>query len=67
MYIQSGVYQLKYNECPLRYVGQTERTFKAQYREHIQAIKTNKQTSKQTSKYAQRIFCNTIEEAVEVL
>jgi hypothetical protein len=28
IYKESGVYQLKCNECPLRYIGQTGRTFK---------------------------------------
>jgi hypothetical protein len=49
MYKKSRVYQLKCNECPLRYVGQMGRTFKDKYREHIQAIRTN------TPKYAQHI------------
>jgi hypothetical protein len=40
-------------ECPLKYIGQTGHTFKACYREHINAIKTNKQ---QHSKFAQHIL-----------
>jgi hypothetical protein len=48
--------------------GQTGRTFKASYRQHIQAISTNKQTSE----YAQHTLdmghkCNTIKETMEVL
>jgi hypothetical protein len=43
---------LKCNECPLKYVEQTGHTFKVQYKEYIQTIKT----SKQNSKYAQHIL-----------
>jgi hypothetical protein len=52
----------------LRYIGQTEWTFKDQYREHIQAIWTNKHTSK----YVQPIpdtghTYGTIEETVDII
>jgi hypothetical protein len=65
---QSGIYQLQCNECPLKYVGQTGRTFKVRYKEHIQAIRTNKRNSK----YAQHILdtghtCSTIDETLEIL
>jgi hypothetical protein len=40
-YNQSGVYQFRCNECPLKYAGQMRCTFKVQYKEHIQAIRTN--------------------------
>jgi hypothetical protein len=49
---KSGVYQLKCNECPLRYIAQTGHMFKDRYREHILAIRTYKHTSK----YAQHIL-----------
>jgi hypothetical protein len=52
-YNQSGVYQLKCNDCPLKYVGQTGRIFKVRYKEHIQAIKTK---DKKNSNYAQHIL-----------
>jgi hypothetical protein len=42
----SVVYQLKCNESPLIYVGQTGCTFKVRYKEHVQAIRTNRQNSK---------------------
>jgi hypothetical protein len=42
-YNNSGVYQLKCNESPLKYIGQTGRTFKTRYKKHIQGIKTNEQ------------------------
>jgi hypothetical protein len=28
-------------DCPLKYVGQTGRTFKTRYKEHIQTIRNN--------------------------
>jgi hypothetical protein len=40
-YDNSGVYQMKCIDCPLRYIGQTGRTFKVRYKEHIQAIRNN--------------------------
>jgi hypothetical protein len=46
MHHQSGVYQLQCSEYPLKYIGQTGRTFKVRYREHINAIRTNRQNSK---------------------
>jgi hypothetical protein len=68
IYQKCGVYQLKCNECPLRYIGQTGRTFKDRYKEHIQAIRTNKHTSK----YAQHILdtghaYGTIEETMDII
>jgi hypothetical protein len=56
------------NKWLLRYNGQTEHTCKAQYREHIQAIRTDRQTSK----YARHILdvghtYSTIKETMEVL
>jgi hypothetical protein len=44
--------QLKCNECLLKYVGQTGRTFEIRYKEYIRAI----ETKRQTSKYAQHIL-----------
>jgi hypothetical protein len=28
-------------DCPLKYIGQTDRTFKTRYNEHIQAVRSN--------------------------
>jgi hypothetical protein len=36
-----GVYQLQCADCPLKYMGQTGRTFKIRFREHIIGIKNN--------------------------
>jgi hypothetical protein len=52
----------------LRYIGQTGRTFKDRYKEHIQAIRNNKQTSK----CAQHILdtghaYGTIEETMDII
>jgi hypothetical protein len=51
-YNQNGVYQLKCNGTLLKYVGQTGRTFKARYKEHIHAIRANRHNSK----FAQHIL-----------
>lgn len=68
IYQKCGVYQLKRNEYHLRYIGQAGRTFKDRYREHIQATRTNRHTSK----YAQHILdtgheYGPIEENMEVV
>jgi hypothetical protein len=39
-YNNSGIYQLKCLDCPLKYIGQTGRAFHTRHREHILAIKT---------------------------
>jgi hypothetical protein len=51
-YSQSGVYEIKCKRCPLNYIGQTGRNFRARFKEHIHAIRTNKTASK----YAQHIL-----------
>jgi hypothetical protein len=51
-YSQSGVYEIKCNSCPLKYVGQTGRNFRTRFKEHIHAIRTNNLTSR----YAQHIL-----------
>jgi hypothetical protein len=40
-YTNSGIYQLKYHSCQLKYIGETRRAFKAHFKEHIQAIKND--------------------------
>jgi predicted GIY-YIG superfamily endonuclease len=42
----SGVYKLQCKECPSRYIGQTGRTFKTRYKEHIRDIQNDGQYSK---------------------
>jgi hypothetical protein len=43
---------MKCNSCQLKYIGQTGRSFRIRYKEHIHAIRYNKTTSK----YAQHIL-----------
>jgi hypothetical protein len=38
---RSGIYQMKCLDCPLKYVGQTGRTFNTRYKEHIPDIKSS--------------------------
>jgi hypothetical protein len=40
IYNLSRVYQMKCEECPLKYIGQTVCKFKGRFKEHIQAIRT---------------------------
>jgi hypothetical protein len=42
IYDSSGIYELACQECSKRYEGKMGHAFKARYKEHIQAIKTNK-------------------------
>jgi hypothetical protein len=46
VYNLSGVYQMICRDCPLKYVGQTGRTFRTRCNEHIREIQTNGKTSK---------------------
>jgi hypothetical protein len=52
IYQRSGIYELKCNTCPLKYIGQTGRSFRTRHKEHIHAIRTNTTNSK----YAQHIL-----------
>jgi hypothetical protein len=40
-YDNSGIYQIKCLDCPLRCTGQTGRIFQIRYKEYIQAIRNN--------------------------
>lgn len=44
-YDKSRVHRLKCHECAGRYIGQTGRTFKVRYHEHIPAIRKNNEIS----------------------
>jgi hypothetical protein len=48
----SGVYQMKYKDFPLRFVGQTGRTLRTRYNEHTREFRINGQSSK----FAQHIL-----------
>jgi hypothetical protein len=68
-YDNSGVYKLKCMDCSLQYIGQTGRSFKTRYKEHIRAIQYNK---KENSTYAQHIIdtghtYGTIQNTMEIL
>jgi hypothetical protein len=54
-YNQSGVYQMACQDCELKYIGQTGRTFRTRYKEHIRDIKINRQKSR----FAQHILNTT--------
>jgi hypothetical protein len=38
-YNKSGIYLMKSLDCPIKYIGQTGRTFYTRYREHNQVIR----------------------------
>jgi hypothetical protein len=44
-YNSSGIYLMKCLACPLKYIGQTGRTFNIRYKEHIHAVRTNNSNS----------------------
>jgi hypothetical protein len=44
-YNNSGIYQMKCLDCPLKYIGQTGRAFNIRYKEHIHAIRSNNSNS----------------------
>jgi hypothetical protein len=53
-YNRSGIYKLTCNTCKLAYVGQTSRSLKLHFQEHIQYIRYNNPQSA----YAQHILQN---------
>jgi hypothetical protein len=68
IYSLSGIYQMKCNDCPLKYEGRTGRTFRTRYKGHIREIQTNGKTSK----YAQHVLnttynYDTIENTMRIL
>ncbi|PNF38897.1 hypothetical protein B7P43_G08228 [Cryptotermes secundus] len=68
MYNLSGVYQLQCSDCPLKYIGQTGRTFKIRFKEHTCDINNNGQSSR----FAQHVLdttheYSTIDKILEVL
>jgi hypothetical protein len=42
---RSGIYQIKCFDCPLKYIGQTGRTFNIRYKEHIHDIRSSNSNS----------------------
>lgn len=41
-YERSGIYQMKWLECPLKYIGQTGRIFHGRLKVHMKEVRTNK-------------------------
>jgi hypothetical protein len=65
---QSGVYQLQCSEFPLKYNGQTGRTFKVRYREHTNTIRTNRQNSKFSQHFLEtRHEYDTLDQTMEII
>jgi hypothetical protein len=52
-YSKSGVYSLRCLSCDQNYIGQSGRSFKIRYDEHIRDIRFNKDKSKYASKMLQ--------------
>lgn len=52
VYDKSGVYKLNCSDCPKYYIGQTSRSFKKRFREHI----PKKTTGPQTSNFAEHLI-----------
>jgi hypothetical protein len=44
-YNSPGIYKLKCKDCPPQYIGKTGRSFNVRFKEHIRAIKYNRETS----------------------
>jgi hypothetical protein len=56
-YEESGIYQMRCMDCPLKYIGQTGRTFKTRCKEHIQAIGNNNGNLGYSSIHSVSRFC----------
>lgn len=54
-YEQTGIYQINCSTCNSKYIGQTGRSFKKRFNEHIQALKSNNLTT-QKSTFAQHLL-----------
>lgn len=54
---QSGIYQINCSDCKSFYIGQTGRSFKSRFKEHIQALKSNNKTTMK-SNYAEHLLKN---------
>ena len=55
LYEKSGLYKIECTDCEKFYIGQTGRTFRSRFKEHVQAIKSNNRTS-QKSNFAEHIL-----------
>jgi hypothetical protein len=67
-YNKSGIYQLKCLHCPLKYIGQTGRTFHTRYKECIQAIRYNSSNSEYSSHILNTgHICGTITDTMDII
>jgi hypothetical protein len=67
-YNRSGIYQMKCLDCPVEYVGQTERTLNPRYMEHIYDIKSNNSSTGYSSHILNTGYtCVTIEDTMEII
>jgi hypothetical protein len=60
---------MKFKDWQLKYIGQTGRNFRTRYKEHLQAIRTNKPNSKYQIQHildTQHTYSN-IEETTDIL
>jgi hypothetical protein len=67
-YSRSGIYQMKCMDCPIKYIGQTGRTFSTRYKEHIHGIRSNNSNTE----YSNRILntghtYGTMQDTVEII
>lgn len=70
-YNKSGIYRIKCSDCEKFYIGQTGRTFKSRFNEHIQALRSQNKTSMK-SNYAEHLLnqnhnFKNIEENLEII
>jgi hypothetical protein len=56
-YNNSSIYQMKFLDCPLKYIGQTGRTFSVRYKEHIYAVRSNISNCKIFKSYIKHGIC----------
>jgi hypothetical protein len=65
-YSGSEIYQMKFLDYPLKYIGQAGRTFNVRYKEHINAISNNNRDSRY-SNHMPSTYGNTITLAMDIL
>lgn len=68
---KSGIYQIKCSDCNKSYIGQTSRSFKKRFQEHIQALKSGNKTTMK-SNFAEHLIetrheYKNIDENLEIL
>jgi len=67
-YTRSGAYKLTCPDCKKAYIGQTSRSFKIRFNEHINAYKNNSHTSKYVKHLTELAHSpNSIQNTMQVL